>query len=223
MAKGRLLRSWSAAAERGHGEGAPRIRLGSHGEMQRAMHAGGILLPAAGKAHRHAGGALCEMLPVTAPHAASAVTLCWDQLGDASPSPKKNPQQRKYADLKDRQCHPDLLPQAGAGRGGGWGPLPCAVSARGCVSSRCELCSQLQSLPSEFTPARDSRSGDSTDASRGAAPLSRGERETWSRRQHFGNSAAPERDPPARGGGHRAVAAGRRERVDFHGIVGFHL
>lgn len=89
VAKGRLLRSWSAAAERGHGEGAPRIRLGSHGEMQRAMHAGGILLPAAGKAHRHAGGALCEMLPVTAPHAASAVTLCWDQLGDASSSPKK--------------------------------------------------------------------------------------------------------------------------------------
>jgi len=44
--------------------GDPRLRLGNHGEMQREMHAGWILLPAAGKARGRApssmpGGALC--------------------------------------------------------------------------------------------------------------------------------------------------------------------
>lgn len=54
--------------------------------------------------------------------------------------------------------------------------------------------------PSSLPPAV-SHPGDSRDVPWGAGPLSRGERQTWSRCQHFGNSPAPERDPPARGGG----------------------
>lgn len=78
------------------------------------------------------------------------------------------------------------------------------------------------SPPSSLPPAV-SHSGDSTDASRGADPLSRGERETWSRSQHFGNSPARERDPAARGGGGGTPGCGtmRKDRAHFHGLVVF--
>lgn len=94
-----LVRSWRKAT-RSHGGGNPRLRLGNHGEMQWEMYAGWILLPAAGKPRGRVlismpGCALCEMLAVTATRSVSAVTLLWDQLGDASMRPKKKKKKGK--------------------------------------------------------------------------------------------------------------------------------
>lgn len=77
-------------------------------------------------------------------------------------------------------------------------------------------------ISSSSLPPAVSHSGDSTDVSRGAGPLSLGERETWSRCQHFGNSPAPERDPPARGVGDTGTRGqGERRGLILTGLSGF--